>query len=154
MWTGKGGKEKKEKEPAAAVAEKAAAAPAAAPAPAATHSRAVAVAKALTGGGKKKGAALSAMWSKAPPKKAKDSAPAAPGAAKAAEGKPKLTAAVDAEAALRLNGQVNTDVAVPFVLPMAKHLSGSGHAASTSLVTLAQLFVPKIFFCPEGREQQ
>ncbi|CAL8470151.1 g9693 [Coccomyxa elongata] len=102
---GKGGKEKKEKEPAAAVAEKAAAAPAAAPAPAATHSRAVAAAKALTGGGKKKGAALSAMWSKAPPKKAKGSAPAARGAAKAAEEKPKSIAAVDAEAALRLNGQ-------------------------------------------------
>ncbi|BDA44170.1 probable DNA polymerase delta subunit 3 at N-terminal half [Coccomyxa sp. Obi] len=107
---GKGGKEKNEKAPAAAVPEKAAAAPAVAPAPGATHGRAVAAAKALTGGGggKKKDTALSAMWSKAPPRKAKDSAPAAPAAAKAAEEKPKPTAAVDAEAALRLNDQAES----------------------------------------------
>lgn len=67
----------------------------------------------------KKGAALSAMWSKAPPKKAKDSAPAAQpavagkaahakakGATERAEAKQKSTAAVDGEAALRLNDQV------------------------------------------------
>ncbi|KAK9915813.1 hypothetical protein WJX75_004375 [Coccomyxa subellipsoidea] len=80
-----------------------------------------AIKKAIAGGGVKKGAAMSAMWSKAPPKEAKDSAPAAQPAVaekaahanaecatERAEAKQESTAAVDGEAALRRNDQAES----------------------------------------------